>query len=102
MSSALLASPIETRTAPTAVSVHSAKRSGVKSLLRFARQAATRIASSAKAASDAPGLQKQPPRTDTLARRARVSTSEYAIGVPLRSQTLNATAPPHLLRSRGP
>src|SRR5947209_11158024 len=102
MSSPLFANPIEARTAPTAVLEHSAKRSGVKFEPRVARQAAMRVGSSAKADSDAPGLQKQPPRSETFARRTRVSTRAYGIGVPVRSQTLNAIAPPQALRSRGP
>src|SRR3954454_8591613 len=102
MSSALFASPIDARTAPTAVLVHWANRSGVKFVPRPARQAAMRVGSSVNADSDAPGLQKQPPRSETFARRARVSTRAYGSGVPVRSQTLNATAAPHAPRSRGP
>ena len=49
-----------------------------------------RVGSRPNADSDAPGLQKQPPRSETPARRARASTSAYGIGVPSRSQTLNA------------
>src|SRR5205807_30381 len=64
ISSTLFASPIDARTAPTAVWVHSEKRSGVKSAPRFVRHATMRVGSSAKAASDAPGLQKQPLRGD--------------------------------------
>src|SRR5712671_3911926 len=101
MSAALFAMPIDARTAPTAVLVHSAKRSGVKSAPRVSRQVAIRLASSAKAASEAPGLQKQPPRRETLARLARASTTVYGIGVPPRSQTLKATAPPRAVMSRG-
>src|SRR5437764_1605653 len=77
MSSALFARPIDARTAPTAVLLHAAKRSGVKPSPRESKQAAMRGASRPKAASDAPGLQKHPPRRDTPARRARASTSEY-------------------------
>src|SRR5215204_4282316 len=64
------------------------------SRLVSAMHSAVRSAENPNAASDAPGLQKHPPRTDTPARRACSSTSSYDNASPHTSSTLNVTVPP--------
>ena len=96
MSSALFASPIDARTAPTAV----LRAFGEA----FRREVGAEVGEAGGDARSGRARTPTPTRRDCRSSRrgarrsrgaARVSTSEYGIGVPVRSQTLNATAPPH-------
>src|ERR1051325_7929923 len=73
-SASLLAMPKETRTRPTACPVQAAKRCTLKPSPRMSRQRPARRRP--KASSEAPGLQKQPPRSEMFSRRALSSTSQ--------------------------
>ena len=84
-SSALLARPREARSAPTArPSPRQARRpSWLKSASSASKHGAALPRSIPKAASEAPGLQKQPPRRATPAALARSSTRSKGIGRPV-------------------
>ena len=104
-SAALLARPSDARTAPTATSGprHSDNLSMLNpSVETSLRQRAVWSAGKPNATSDAPGLQKHPPRSDTPSSRARLSTLEKGITRPARSCTLKVTVGPRSRMFEGP